>query len=124
EPEPEPVEEIFVAPKPGMPSPEAMARLRAAVQRAPASGGAGARRAESAHAPTQTPAQSAASDRPRRGGLGSLIGRMTGATGGGGDPRASAPARNVTPPPIEEDEPLDPEQERIEIPAFLRRQAN
>ncbi|PRX38325.1 cell division protein FtsZ [Meinhardsimonia xiamenensis] len=116
EPEPEPVEELFVAPKPGAPSPEALARLRAAVQRSPAAGGAARTlRSDERAEPREV-------EKPRRGGLGSLIGRMTGATGS--DPRAQAPARRVAPPPLEDDEALDPEQERIEIPAFLRRQAN
>ncbi len=104
--------EGFVAPKapaPGTPSPEALARLRTAVGKAPA---APQPRQQVAAAPE---APAAEEERPRFG-INSLINRMT------GQAEAAQPARqqpNVQAAPQE-----DPEQERIEIPAFLRRQAN
>ncbi|PWE34051.1 cell division protein FtsZ [Maritimibacter sp. 55A14] len=120
----------FVAPKPNAPgaaSPDAMARLRAAVERNP--GSAPARHGA-------TPGSAAAARDAQSGdrklfGINSLINRMT---GHGGEaqpsPQRSAPPAPMTrrQPPVqssapEEDE-MDPEQERIEIPAFLRRQAN
>jgi len=109
----EEVRETYVAPKPtpaGVPSDEAMARLQAAVRKSPT------------HQP-QSGAQSEA-DKPRFG-INTLINRMTGSAS---DDEAR-PARSLrTQPPVQaaeavEDE-LSPEQERIEIPAFLRRQAN
>ncbi|MFZ7089528.1 cell division protein FtsZ [Primorskyibacter sp. 2E233] len=110
--------EDFVAPRapaPGTPSPEALARLRhvAAARRQP--------QAEAEPAPT------AEADKPRFS-VNSLIGRMTGHAQGGEPP--AQPARRQQPPvqaqrpaPVQDVEP-DPEQEKIEIPAFLRRQAN
>ena len=115
----EPVAEAFVAPpaRPaGQPSPEAMARLQAAVQRGPATGAAPAAATPATDAPT------ADDERPRL--INSLINRMTGQNA-----EAAEPARQQ--PPVQqmhqEQQPAqqaDPEQERIEIPAFLRRQAN
>jgi len=122
-----PDEAAFIAPRPraaGVPSPEALARLQAAVNRAPTNaqaprpGGATPRAAEPA------------ADRPRFG-INSLINRMT-----GGQPAAQPapqPAERTTPAlrqqprlstAYDEENAADPEQERIEIPAFLRRQAN
>ena len=112
--------EAFVAPRaptPGTPSPEAMARLRAAAQKA---------------APAQAPAAAAPAptgeaERPRFG-INSLINRMTGHAE---QPTQERPARQQ--PPVQQQaaapaqqpvEAVDPDQERIEIPAFLRRQAN
>ncbi|MBY5932146.1 cell division protein FtsZ [Tateyamaria omphalii] len=128
-PEPElPAAEEFVAPRapaPGTPSPEALARLRAATQKvAPAA---------AAPQPAQE-APAAAADKPRFG-INSLINRMTGTNEGapGGaeqrparqqppvQARGAAPAPAPAPRPAEA---ADPDQERIEIPAFLRRQAN
>ena len=112
--------EAFVAPRapaPGTPTPEAMARLRAAAQKA----------APSAAPAPVAPAQEAAAERPRFG-INSLINRMTGHAD---QPHAEAPARQQ--PPVQSQaaaaapqptEAVDPDQERIEIPAFLRRQAN
>ncbi|NRB04122.1 MAG: cell division protein FtsZ [Rhodobacteraceae bacterium] len=104
------------APAPGTPSPEALARLRAAAERA---------------APrepvTAEPVAKMDADKPRFG-INSLISRMTGA--GESERPVQAPrqqpqvqrqAGNTAPRPSE-DAPED--QERIEIPAFLRRQAN
>jgi cell division protein FtsZ len=136
EAQPEPLEaepEAFIAPRaptPGTPSPEAMARLRAAAQRAaPAE-----RPAAAAPAPRpQAPAAPAAQGERPRFGINSLINRMTGSEGEA-QPRAAAPAQAPRQqPPVQRQQAAaapqprqeaDPEQERIEIPAFLRRQAN
>ena len=105
----------FVAPKapePGAPSAEALQRLKVAAAKSnPA-------RAEQPMAQPQT----AADARPRFG-INSLINRMT-----GGHHDQPAPAQRQQPSMHggaghEEPEP-DPEHERVEIPAFLRRQAN
>ncbi|MEL7132743.1 MAG: cell division protein FtsZ, partial [Pseudomonadota bacterium] len=102
---------------------EALARLRAATQKA---------------APTQAPAAQpigevpSSAEKPRFG-INSLINRMTGAQEGA--PSAERPARQQPPvqargaapapaPAPRPAEAADPDQERIEIPAFLRRQAN
>ncbi|MEM6638209.1 MAG: cell division protein FtsZ [Pseudomonadota bacterium] len=90
--------------EPGQPSPETLARLQAAV-----------RNHQSQDRPVETAADKA------RFGINSLIGRMTGHHAQ--EPHA-APRQQ---PPLQSeaaDEAPDPEQERIEIPAFLRRQAN
>ena len=95
------------------PTPEALARLQAAVQSAPA------RKSPAAVVPTT---QSAG--KPRFG-INSLINRMTGH-------QSEIPSdRTVNPdqekPPVnaaDEQAESDTEHERIEIPAFLRRQAN
>ncbi|MFK7763757.1 MAG: cell division protein FtsZ [Roseobacter sp.] len=101
---------------PGAPSPEAMARLRAAAER------------QAALHPdrAETGGAHAASDKPRFG-INSLINRMTGQ---GETPHAAAPRqqpqmqqRVPSPAPVPQDA-VDQDQERIEIPAFLRRQAN
>ncbi len=131
EPTPEQVEapaEEFVAPRapaPGTPSPEALARLRAATQRA----------APGAAQPAPQPAPEAAAEKPRFG-INSLINRMTGSPESGAAPAAADPrsvrqqppvqARAAAPAPAapQPTEAVDPDQERIEIPAFLRRQAN
>ncbi|WP_224823326.1 cell division protein FtsZ [Cognatishimia sp. MH4019] len=106
----------FVAPKapqPGAPSPQAMARLQAAVQKVPT---------QQAAAPAPQP--QAEADKPRFG-INSLINRMTGHGTEGAERAAPAPMRQQPPVQSYDDEPeADPEQERIEIPAFLRRQAN
>ncbi len=127
EPTPESLEaqpEEFVAPRapaPGTPSPEALARLRAATERAAA---------PAQQPPAQAPQAAApAADKPRFG-INSLINRMT----GHGEGQQAAPAarqqppvqRNAPPatPAAQPQQTQDPDQERIEIPAFLRRQAN
>ncbi|MDO8884782.1 MAG: cell division protein FtsZ [Pseudotabrizicola sp.] len=114
----------FVAPRPraaGTPSPEALARLQAAVSRGP--GQAAQRPAAAAPQPAAAP-KAAEQARPRFG-IGSLINRMA---GGGHEPQAAerpAPSRQQPPVTSYDDEPeLSADQERIEIPAFLRRQAN
>ncbi len=118
----------FIAPRrspAGTPSPEALARLRDAVSRTPSQ----QTRAAAPAAPTAPPARAAEEPARSRFGLGSLIGRMA---GGAADaaPTAAAPqapaARMQPQPPAHSgyEEEADPEQDRIEIPAFLRRQAN
>ncbi|MFN3645071.1 MAG: cell division protein FtsZ [Gemmobacter sp.] len=114
----------FVAPRrapAGTPSPEALARLRDAVAKTPS---------PQARAAAQAPQPAPRAEEPARSrfGLGSLIGRMA----GGGDPapapqaERAAPARMQPQPPAHSayDDEQDHEQDRIEIPAFLRRQAN
>ena len=106
--------ESFVAPRapaPGTPSPEAMARLQAAVAKAPGA-------TLEPRTPTPTAERRAEPEKPRFG-INSLINRMTGHA-------AEAPQHEQQPEVHAfRDEPeQDPEQERIEIPAFLRRQAN
>ena len=115
------VAENFVAPKPllpGTPSEQAMSRLRKAVQNAPGYD----------KSSIQTDEDQDQAERPRFG-IGSLINRMS-----GNDPEksriGSRPQFKTEVPdsPLvkkqEEDQKSDPEQERIEVPAFLRRQAN
>ena len=115
----------FVAPRPrspGTPSPEAMARLQAAVSRAPSNPQAPRPAMQAAQ---QTPA-AATADKPRFG-INSLINRMTGGQPAPAQPQGRAmPTMRQQPRAAEyEDEsPVEPEQDRIEIPAFLRRQAN
>jgi cell division protein FtsZ len=113
----------FVAPRPrtaGTPTPEAMARLQAAVSKAPMNRPGMAAQAPRPAAPA--PAQRPAQEKPRFG-IGSLINRMS----GNAEPQAdrNPPARQQPPVTSYDDEPeLSADQERIEIPAFLRRQAN
>ncbi len=116
----EPTPETFVAPQapaPGTPSPEAMERLRAAAQRA-----------NTAPSAPRPPAQEPASEKPRFG-INSLINRMTGQSESAAvaQPtlRAHPTMHPQAPQPMAAPRP-DPETEedRIEIPAFLRRQAN
>ncbi len=113
EPAAEPEVAAFVAPRPKTsPSPEALARLRAAITKD----------APGASAAPQPAAEGDQEAKPRFG-INSLINRMT-----GHNEDQLAPVERRQPPmatrrPAEETE-VDPEQERIEIPAFLRRQAN
>ena len=98
---------------PGTPSPEALARLQAAVNRVPKS--------EPAQPAAPRPAPAAEAEKPRFG-INSLINRMTGAQS---EQAAQRPARmqpQVTALHDETEEADD--HEKIEIPAFLRRQAN
>jgi len=116
----------FVAPRPrapGTPSPEALARLQAAVSKSPAAAAqrpAAAAPARAA-APQPAAAKPAAEARPRFG-IGGLISRMA----GGHPETAERPAARTQPPVTSYDDEQDmgADQERIEIPAFLRRQAN
>jgi len=116
--------ESFIAPKPGTPSPEALARLQAAVDKAPLQ----LRSRDEAPA-AQAPAADTG-DKPRFG-INSLIGRMTGHQGDSAPkpPRVQPPVSQqpVSQQPAQAADPTpeaDGDQERIEIPAFLRRQAN
>jgi cell division protein FtsZ len=124
EPKPETAEvERFVAPRasaPGTPSPEALARLQKAVQNVPSA----AQRA--AGAPQQR--RPAADDKPRFS-VNSLINRMTGHAADTPSERGAQVARQQ--PPMRQRDVAEPQyddqehdQDRIEIPAFLRRQAN
>jgi cell division protein FtsZ len=124
----------FVAPRPrptGAPSPEALARLQAAVSRAPGQQSQPQQRSVAPPAARQP-----APEAPRaRFGIGSLINRMAGhaepqnegRTEGRVERPTHQPAASRQQPPVTayDDEPeLSADQERIEIPAFLRRQAN
>ena len=118
----------FVAPRPrqpGSPSPEALARLQAAVSKSPAQ--QPVQRPAMAQPQAQraaAPAQKAPESRPRFG-IGGLISRMAG--GGHSEPAAErAPAGRAQPPvtAYDDEQEHSGDQDRIEIPAFLRRQAN
>ncbi|MCA0043093.1 cell division protein FtsZ [Celeribacter litoreus] len=126
----EPEAEAFVAPRapaPGTPTPEALARLQAAVSKQPRAEARPEPRAEARPEPQAEPAKAG------RFGINSLIGRMTGHAE---EPRqAPAPqpqarfgaqpqARPQVHQSYDEDQDPNPEAEKIEIPAFLRRQAN
>ena len=109
----------YIAPRPrmaGQPSPEALKRLQAAVSRAPSA--APLRQAAPARAPEPAPKPPA----ERRFGIGNLINRMA------GGPVLADPAQaKRNQPPVtsyEEDADQAADQDKIEIPAFLRRQAN
>lgn len=121
EPQIEAAPDAFVAPRAtaaGAPSPDAMARLQAAVQRQP---GQEARRVAAAPAAAAAAGVAGeAGDKPRFG-INSLINRMTGHGAEQGQPQRAQPQVHQF---REEEAETDPEQERIEIPAFLRRQAN
>ena len=111
--------ETFVAPRAralGEPSPDAMARLQAAVNRNPREAQPMAERPAAAPAP--------AAEKPRFG-INSLINRMTGNSAEGGQQTARSVRQQ---PPVQAQqspqEMRDEEQDQIEIPAFLRRQAN
>ncbi len=106
-------------PAPGTPTPEALARLERVTGRAPGS--------MAGHVPAEAPrpaTPTVAAEEPRpRFGINTLINRMSGAVPGG--EARPQPAR-AQPPVARQEMPEEPtpEQERIEIPAFLRRQAN
>ncbi len=113
--------ETFVAPRaaapnavPGTPTPEAMARLQAAVARAPG---------QAPVQPAARPQEPAAveAEKPRFG-INSLINRMTGAQAEAGGQQPARAQPQVT--AIHQEPEANEDQERIEIPAFLRRQAN
>jgi cell division protein FtsZ len=107
----------FIAPRArpiGTPSPEALARLQAAASKAPL------RAPNATPAPARAAAPVRAAEKPRFG-IGSLINRMS----GNSESATAAPARQQ--PPVsgyDDDAELNADEERIEIPAFLRRQAN
>lgn len=114
--------ESFVAPRGptlGQPSADTMARLQAAVGRSPASG-------EKITEPEPTSAQTEPKEMERpRFGINSLINRMTGS---GNDSAAAAPSPARQQPQLKAQPETDAmereEDDQIEIPAFLRRQAN
>ena len=122
--------EVFVAPRapaPGTPSQDAIVRLREAAQRHQ---GGQQQQQPAAAAPQQQQPQRRAPDaqEQRRFGLNSLINRMTGHPQETTQNRPQA-AQRVQPSmqnaqPQQAEQPHDEDQERIEIPAFLRRQAN
>ncbi len=104
----------FVAPRaptPGTPSPEALARLQAAVNRVP----------KQAEQPRPTSTRAAEPEKTRFG-INSLINRMTGAQGDAPAPQPARTQPQVT--ALRPDQEAEGDQDRIEIPAFLRRQAN
>ncbi len=113
--------ETFVAPRatapnaaPGTPTPEAMARLQAAVARAPR---------QAPEQPAARPQEPTASEAEKpRFGINSLINRMTGAQAEGGGQQPARAQPQVT--AIHQEPEASEDQDRIEIPAFLRRQAN
>ncbi len=119
--------EDYIAPRaapsaaPGTPSPDTLARLKAAASRS-----ASERQAAAAQ-PSAAPHADGGAERPRFS-VNSLIGRMTGGHGTGQEApqqprRQQPPVQAQRPAPVVEDD-ADPDQEKIEIPAFLRRQAN
>lgn len=116
EPEIEAPTDAVIAPQRpaiGTPSQETLDRLRTAASR-------------SAAAPTAEPMESEEAAKPRMGGLNSLISRMTGQPEGQPKERPQPPVATLREEaqqaaPTSE---ADADQERIEIPAFLRRQAN
>ena len=97
----------------GTPSPEAMARLRAAVERVPGT------EPRTSNEPLMTPLTPAKS----KFGINSLINRMTGHTESI-EPSAVAVPGLVGAQAFETEEAGNEADEKIEIPAFLRRQAN
>jgi len=105
----------FVAPRPqalGQPSPQAMQRLQAAVNKPVRAAG------------HTSDGQEDPGPAKKSGGFGlnSLIHKMT---GHGNDQAERHEPQRITPRAgLGETETYDPDQERIEIPAFLRRQAN
>ena len=113
----------FMAPRPrptGTPSPEALARLQAAVSKSPST--------QQRPAALQPAARQQAVEAPRpRFGIGSLINRMAGHGDAPAERPVAQPQASRQQPPVTsyDDEPeMGADQERIEIPAFLRRQAN
>ncbi|WP_208352632.1 cell division protein FtsZ [Pseudaestuariivita rosea] len=110
--EPEPAPQP-VASTPGTPTAQALQRLQAAVEKIPA------------REPVQAANQPDEEEKPRFG-INSLIGRMTGAHEAGHERPAVQPLRQQ--PPVhqayDDEQDAGSDQDRIEIPAFLRRQAN
>ena len=137
QPQPQPAQpavtqaEVFVAPRapaPGTPSQDAIVRLREAAQRHQASQQPQRPAQQPAAAAPQQERRSAEAQEQRRFGLNSLINRMTGHPQETSQNRPQA-AQRVQPSmqsaqPQQAEQPHDEDQERIEIPAFLRRQAN
>jgi cell division protein FtsZ len=108
--------EAFVAPQrpvTGSPSQETLERLRIA-----------AARGKPAAAPSAEPVETEEASKPRMGGLNSLISRMTGHTEDTASERSQPLVESLKEKPPVPMSQADADQERIEIPAFLRRQAN
>ncbi len=127
EPQPETVEETpetYAAPhqhSAGTPSPEALQRLQAAVQNVPSA----AQRLTATRPQEPAPQPQAEHEERPRFGFNRLIDRMTGhaADTPAQPPRHQPQMRQAdATAPVKEE--VDPDQDRIEIPAFLRRQAN
>jgi len=124
-------EEGFVAPRapaPGTPSQDAIVRLREAAQRHQGGQTAPQQQQQAAAQPGQPQRRPADPQEQRRFGLNSLINRMTGHPQETTQNRPQT-AQRVQPSvqtaqPQQAEQPYDEDQERIEIPAFLRRQAN
>ncbi|MCL1628516.1 cell division protein FtsZ [Roseibaca sp. V10] len=122
----------FTAPRraaPGTPSPETLARLQQAVQKAPESRGGYARPAAPSFPSRTAPAASRSAPAPQpeaekagRFGIGSFISRMAGQSHDSHAATARHPAQHA--PSYEEEAERGHPDDRIEIPAFLRRQAN
>ncbi len=114
----------FVAPRPraaGTPSAEALARLQAAVSKAPSQ----ASRPAAQQQPQRTAPSAPKNAEPRpRFGIGSLINRMAGGHSEPAQERAQAGRQQPPVTAYDDEQELSADQERIEIPAFLRRQAN
>ncbi len=127
--------EAFIAPaprRPGQPTPETMARLQAAVSKQPRSETGRVQAPLRQQQPQPTMQQEVPAEKRSR--INSLINRMTGQPEGG----AAQPAQHRVAPAAPQQQRVEPQaaprrapqheadadQERIEIPAFLRRQAN
>ncbi|WP_127110596.1 cell division protein FtsZ [Pararhodobacter zhoushanensis] len=115
----------YTAPRPsrpvGEPSPEVLARLRRVVEKQP-------EQQATQRRPVPAPAPQPVAQQPeqRRSLVGGLINRMTGAQashGGHGEQTARA-VRQQPAVQAYDDDPHHRAQDQIEIPAFLRRQAN
>ena len=122
--------EGFVAPRapaPGAPSQDAIVRLREAAQRHQ-SGQQKAPQHQQQPAAAQQQRPATDPQEQRRFGLNSLINRMTGHPQETTQNRPQAAQRTQpsmqSAQPQQAEQPHDEDQERIEIPAFLRRQAN
>ena len=121
--DPEPVYEpeaaSFTAPmRPvaGTPSPQALDRLKNAIA---------THNATTSRSTAQRPALTEKPAAPRRAfGINSLLERMTGQSNTDSPVNRSRPDLSAQHQPMMEDDAVDPEQQRIEVPAFLRRQAN
>ncbi len=125
EPQAAPAPAASARPAPGTPTPEALARLERVTGRAPGSLSHQQRPAAASAPQPQQPQmhEQEHGERPRFG-INTLINRMSGAAANAGEVRQQ-PARQQ--PPVSrpaQAEELSEDQERIEIPAFLRRQAN
>lgn len=107
------------SPAAGTPSPDALARLHAAVNRTPAS--------DSFSAPLESTQSTEREEMPEKSrfGINTLINRMTGQSSDSTE-HDVRPVRQQPPvaSPISRDDAAEADDEQIEIPAFLRRQAN